>query len=262
MAKFCPLFSSSKGNSTYFSAAGTSVLIDVGVSFRQLDNALSGHGLELSKIQALLITHEHSDHIRGLNVFLKKTNIPVYAPAKTLDYLATAGLFPHGAAVAPIDGPTALGNLEVLPFETPHDANYSVGYQFSLPDSRKVVFATDLGHITPTVRQHLTGCDLVMLESNYDRGMLDCSRYPYPLKQRIKGNYGHLSNDDCAMEIADLVRKGGTRFVLGHLSEQNNLPQLAFEVTKSLLEIAGMRENQDYILKIAAPRGTQPAIVF
>jgi len=262
MAKFCPLFSSSKGNCIYLSAAGTSVLIDMGVSFRQLNAALTDRGFDIEDLSGVFITHEHSDHIKGLHTFLKRTGVPVYAPIPTLTYLEDKELIPPGTQLIPCEAPMSIGELEVTPFETPHDANCSVGYRFLLPDRRKVAVATDLGHITPIVKEHLEGCELVMLESNYDRGMLDCSRYPYPLKLRIKSSHGHLSNDDCALEVSDLINSGSTHFILGHLSEENNLPQLAFQVTKSLLETAGMREGIDYILQIAAPRGSQPSILF
>lgn len=256
------MFSSSKGNSTYLAGGGTALLIDAGVPFRSLCAALASQGLELSELAAVLITHEHTDHIRGLCTLLRKRRLPVCASAGTLDYLAGSGFLPPGTELIEASGDFSVGALQIRAFPTPHDAADSVGYRFLLPDRTAVAIATDLGHVDETVRENLTGCGVVMLESNYDRGMLDCSCYPYYLKRRIKSSRGHLSNEHCAAEVLRLVRGGATRVILSHLSEQNNHPSLAREVVRSTLQAEGMRENEDYILRVAPARAPREMLVF
>lgn len=262
MSRFCPLFSSSKGNSILLSGGGTSLLIDAGVSFRRLSAALDGQGYCVGDINGILITHEHSDHISGLKTLLKKTDIPLYAPKETLEYLWVNGYIQAHTVVHECGESFVVGGIEARAFDTPHDAAHSVGYRFTMPDLRVVAVATDLGHITDGVRKNLLGCDLVMLESNYDRGMLECSSYPYVVKRRIKSDFGHLSNDDCSGMLLSLAKSGTTRFVLGHLSEQNNIPELARETAHSVLTSASLRENIDYTLDVASARGMARAVAF
>jgi len=262
MSRFCNLFSSSKGNCTYLAGGGTAVLVDVGVSYRALMGALASQGLSVGDLKAVLITHEHTDHIKGLPMLLKRLGLPVYASAGTLEHLCAQGLVPPGTILAEMCGTMQVGDLQVNAFPIPHDARDPVGFRFLMPDERSVAIATDLGHITDEVRRQITGCDLVMLESNYDPGMLAVSRYPYSLKRRIKGSHGHLSNNACAKEIIRLVQLGTTRLVLGHLSEQNNLPALAYETGRASLTAGGMKEQIDYILKVAPAHGPKELLVF
>lgn len=262
MSKFCPLFSSSKGNSIYLSGAGSSLLIDAGVSFKQLLLALKAQDIDVGSLNGVLITHEHSDHINGLKMLLKKTDIPLFAPRGILEYLWANGYIPAHTRLTACDGVFYIGDIQAAAFATPHDARHSVGYRFLMPDGRKVGFATDLGHVNDVVRENLVGCDLVMLESNYDPGMLECSSYPYVLKRRIKSDFGHLSNDACAEMLAPLVKGGATRLVLGHLSEQNNIPELARQTAQAALSQGGLRECADYTLTVAPARGKTREIVF
>lgn len=262
MSRFCPLFSSSKGNATYLSGGGTSLLVDAGVSLRQLTFALAEHNIAPESLSGVLITHEHTDHIRGLLMLLKKHRIPLYASPGTLSFLCANGYVPGGVPVTELEGKTVIGGIEVLPFHTPHDASHSTGFRFTMPDQRTIAIATDLGHITEEVRRHISGCDLVMLESNYDLRMLEVSSYPYSLKRRIRGDYGHLANEVCAEECVRLIRGGTTRLTLAHLSEQNNLPALARQVAKNQMDTAGMNENHDYILQVAPARGQAELTVF
>jgi phosphoribosyl 1,2-cyclic phosphodiesterase len=262
MSRFCPLFSSSKGNSLFLSGGGSSLLIDAGVSFSSLTAALDAQGFSPGDISAVLVTHEHTDHIRGLTTLLRRTSARLYASRGTLEYLWLNGYIPAKTAVSECETPFTVGGIEVTAFPTPHDAANSVGYRFTMPDLRTVAVATDLGRVTDEVRQSLTGCDLVVLESNYDKRMLECSSYPYALKRRIKSEYGHLSNEACSEMLPRLAESGTTRFVLGHLSEQNNIPELARETAASALGLALMRENLDYTLTVAPARGPCPAVVF
>ena len=226
--------------------------MDAGVSCRALTQALEARQILPEKLRGIFITHEHVDHVRGLKVFLKKYSIPVYATAATLEYLSQNDLVPATAQLEVMDEKgVAFANLQVTCFSTPHDAADSVGYRIQLGDDRLIGVATDLGHVSDTVRQGITGCDLVLLESNYDTGMLRCSSYPYPLKQRIASQNGHLSNDCCADEINRLIERGSTRFVLAHLSKENNMPSLAYQTISSALERNGYQKGRDFTLEVA-----------
>ncbi|MFV0399931.1 MAG: MBL fold metallo-hydrolase [Oscillospiraceae bacterium] len=262
MSRICPLASSSKGNSIFVSGGDTALLVDVGISAKAVRNAIEERGQKLSDLCGIVITHEHSDHIKGLRVLLSQLKVPVYSAMETLEHLAYRDLVPPDACLVPLEGTFVIGDIQVNAFDTPHDAIHSIGVRMELPDGRKAAIATDLGCITPAVEAGLTGCDLVMLESNYDPGMLSCSRYPYPLKRRIKGSFGHLSNTDCAEEIRRLVKAGTTRFLLGHLSEENNLPELAYETSKSAFDELRMVERCDYTLSVAPAGRPHEMVVF
>ena len=208
MARFCTLFSGSNGNSTYISGSDTALLVDAGRSCKQLMSAMDARGIDPKSIQAILITHEHTDHVSGLRVFLKKIKVPVYAAREVLDRLCWDNIFsPEQPLFAVEDGARfQVGALEIESFDTPHDSVHSLGYRISTPDGRRLTVATDLGYISDPVRERLTGSDLVLIESNYDQRMLSVSDYPYQLKKRIASNIGHLSNEDCSGELSRLVR--------------------------------------------------------
>ena len=252
MARFCPLCSGSSGNSAYVGSAEGGVLVDAGASCKAILTALAQREIPLKAIGGILITHEPVDHIKGLKVLLKKLPIPVFGPEKSMEYLAQNDLVPPGADLNPLPSlGFDLGELYIEHFETSHDSLGSAGYRIYTPDERKIGIATDLGYVSQEVHAGISGCDLVLLESNYDEGMLITSPYPYSLKRRIKGNMGHLSNDFCACEAKELVKTGTTRVVLGHLSKENNLPQLAYETIRGTLEEAGCRLGEDYLLSVA-----------
>lgn len=254
MARFCTLFSGSNGNSTYVSSSDTAVLIDAGRSCKQLLAAMEARSIDPKSLQAILVTHEHTDHISGLRVLLNKLKIPIYASQGVLDKLLWDKVItPEQPAFVVDDGDQiAVGSLKVDSFDTPHDSIHSLGYRVTTPDDRRLVIATDLGYISERVRQMLTGSDLVLLESNYEAGMLHACDYPYHLKKRIASNIGHLSNDDCANELVRLVRCGSTRFVLGHLSENSNTPDNAYQTSLCALTINGMQQGRDFTLQVAS----------
>lgn len=262
MAKLCPLFSSSSGNSIYISSSDGAILVDAGMSAKQIDNELELIGASADKIRGILVTHEHSDHIRGLRVFCSKHKIPVFASAGTLDGIIKYDNF-SGIELNEIsfDG-FELAEMKVLPFHTPHDSRESNGYKVITADNRTIAVATDLGNVTDEVRGTLLGCDAVLLESNHDIGMLQNGPYPYILKRRILSDTGHLSNDNCALLSSLLVMNGTTRIVLGHLSRENNVPSLALQTTKSELDSAGAQEGKDYILKVAKPVNDEKAMII
>lgn len=254
MARICPLFSSSSGNSTYISSASTAVLIDAGASCKALLNSMEAVGCNTEKIKAIAITHEHSDHIKGLNVLLKKLKVPLIASSKTLQALEGMNIIPPQTYIIPTDnGPIEIGDLLVDGFSTSHDCEGSSGYSVILKDNRKISVCTDLGIVTSGVREALKGSSAVLFESNHDIRMLKNGPYPPQLKLRILSDSGHLSNGSCANELPDLLKNGTTRFILGHLSRHNNLPMLALSSAKASLSDIGAKDGTDYILTVAAP---------
>ncbi len=252
MAEFCSLYSSSSGNCTYIGTSGGGILIDVGVSAKRTEDALISIGVDPSSIAGIFITHEHSDHISGVRVFASRHNIDVYASPGTLAGMDDYGVFKSkiNAYVMPAQGVEAAG-IYVRPFRTSHDSNESYGYTVVTPDGKRAAVATDTGIVTPEIVENLYGCDLALLESNHDISMLKMGSYPYFLKERILSDRGHLSNDACAELACRLFQGGTTRFILGHLSKENNIPSLAYETTKSALSLCGAEEGRDYLLTVA-----------
>lgn len=252
MAKFCSLFSSSSGNSTYIGGSQGGILIDVGVSAKKTADALKNIGVDPNSIAAIFVTHEHTDHINGIRVFAERHGIKVYSSEGTLAGMEEAGVITPKvcADVIPWEGMEA-GGMFIRPFKTPHDSRESTGYTVVTPDGKRLAVATDIGRVTDTVMDNVFGCDLILLESNHDIGMLRNGPYPYFLKERILSNHGHLSNESCAETAVKLMESGTTRFVLGHLSKENNIPALAFETTRAAMRMAGAVENIDYLLSVA-----------
>lgn len=252
MARFCPLYSSSSGNCTYIGSSQGGILIDAGVSAKRTEAALAGIGVDPKSIGAIFITHEHTDHVSGVRVFASRYGIKVYATAGTLDAMEKSGTVnaKNETAVIPYSGIEAASML-VRPFRTSHDARESCGYTVITPDSKRISVCTDLGVVTDEVLGAVSGSDLILLESNHDVNMLRNGSYPYITKRRILSDLGHLSNVTCADTAVKLLESGTTRFFLGHLSRENNFPELAYETTKAAMSMAGACENVDYILKIA-----------
>ena len=254
MAKICPLFSGSSGNCTYIENKDTAVLVDIGVSAKKTSEALCERGLDLDKIKAVFVTHEHIDHIKGIRVFCSKNNIPVYMTEGTYKGIVENDYSLQKVDVNILKDEIDLKDFGVKYFRTMHDVNESCGYTFDLGD-KKIGVCTDLGVVTDEVHNALEDCDTVLLESNHDVKMLQNNAlYPFPLKRRIMSENGHLSNNACAEEIAKLIKLGATRFVLAHLSKENNLPMLARETTKSMLLMNGFKETNDYFLSVASPQ--------
>lgn len=260
MARIYPLFSSSKGNCIYFGDSREGILIDCGVSCKRICCAMEQNGLDPSAVRGVFVTHTHSDHISGLKTFLKKYPLPLYAQQINIDMLIEKDKLPEGAQCHAIDGQTAvIGGFEVSCFPTPHDTPASCGYKVVYSDGKTAVLCTDLGEVTTEVYDSISGADLVLLESNYDSDMLRNGSYPYELKERIAGSRGHLSNSDCGENLRRLAADGTMHFVLGHLSEENNTPQLA---ERSAMEaLSPLAARKDYTLYLAPPSGGG-AVVF
>lgn len=256
MARFCPLFSGSSGNCTYVGTAKEGVLVDAGVSAKRICEALSDRNIDVSGIKAVFVTHEHSDHIKGIAVLTKKLGIPIAASSETLTAVIKCANLPSGVRLIEMDkGALDTAGIEAHRFATRHDCAGSSGYYFLLPHGQKISVCTDLGIVTDEVRQGITSSDIVLIESNHDLKMLKNGPYPPLLKMRIMSDDGHLSNGACAAELSKLLESGTTRFVLGHISQHNNLPELAYSASYDALLSVGAHEGEDYILKTARPDG-------
>lgn len=238
MLKLYPLYSGSSGNMYLIKSPTSAVLVDIGVSFKSLTTCLENLGLNLNDISALFITHEHSDHIKGLTTFINKTNIPVYTTNGTCNYILEKyqDKFKNTPNIITVKPETSLvvRDITVTPFKTSHDAADPVGYTLQNGDSTLTI-ATDLGYVSDNVYEHLLNSNLSLIESNYDRNLLMYGDYTYPLKCRIQSDIGHLSNDDTSNLILDLARQGKRDFILGHISQNNNEPEQAmFSVNTTL----------------------------
>lgn len=263
MARFCTLFSGSSGNCTYIGGASGGILVDAGRNMKQILLALEEIDVDISSIHALLITHEHSDHVSAVKVLAGRKGIPVYATEGTLRAMEQGGYLSEKCICQALPREAIeIAGMEISTFPTSHDCEESCGYLIRTADGRKIAVCTDLGYVSREVRRALTGCDLVMLESNHDVRMLESGAYPYYLKRRILGECGHLSNALCACELPGLIESGTTRLVLSHLSRENNYPELARQTAVAELEEAGMREGADYELHIAPRLAPGNRIIF
>ena len=252
MLRFATLYSGSSGNSTLVWNDGTALLIDLGVSCRKIVTALAGFGLKPQDVTGVLLTHEHSDHVGGCEVFLRKYGTPLYCTSRTRDHLLSRGMIAPSQRHVPVTGETLeIGNVWVTPFATSHDSASCVGYRLESGDAA-VAVATDIGTVTEEVYDHLRGCAVVALESNYDEYMLRHGPYSRDLQDRIASRRGHLSNDECAAVAARLVQDGTGRIMLMHLSEENNTPQTALTRVRSELENRGL-DGAGCVIE-AAPR--------
>ncbi|CAB1056435.1 Zn-dependent hydrolase YycJ/WalJ, required for cell wall metabolism and coordination of cell division with DNA replication [Olavius sp. associated proteobacterium Delta 1] len=229
----CNLASGSKGNATFISDGKTSILIDAGLSGIELQRRLISRNLEPEGLDAILVTHEHSDHVKGAGILSRRFKLPVYINQKT--EAASPGLgSPH--EIRPFDCGTTfkIDNLTIHPFSISHDAEDPAGFTIGR-NGTSMAIATDLGIATAMVKEHLKHCALLVLEANHDPQMLETGPYPWPLKQRIQSRVGHLSNSDSKNLLHELQHDNLQHVILAHLSEINNTPQKAFdEVVQAL----------------------------
>ena len=227
MFKYCNLYSGSSGNCSYIESDNTKLLIDCGVSSKKLEGALNSIGLSLQEIDGILISHEHNDHVKGLSAVCKKYHIPIYANNPTFTNI-TQNVPDELRKKFNTNEYFEIGDVKVYPFSIPHDAADPCGFNLFF-ENKKFTIATDIGHIDNKVLHNLDESDFLLLESNYEITMLQCSKYPYLLKKRILGPNGHLSNDDAGLVISELLKNGVQNIMLGHLSENNNFPELAYQ---------------------------------
>lgn len=246
---FCSLSSGSSGNCMYIGSDETRVLVDVGISRKIVVDALKIIKVNPGLIKGILITHEHLDHYKGVNILCKTYNIPVYLNEST--YNAIKDKISNVKNINIIENKNfSIGDLDVEVFSLPHDAADPIGFSI-LNGGKKISIATDIGHVSKEIFDNLKDSNLILLESNYNEQMVKMGDYPYFLKQRILGDYGHLSNEECASLIVKLLENFPKKIILGHISEKNNLPELAYKTVEKILEKHRLKIGKDLGLTVA-----------
>ncbi len=258
MLRITTLASGSGGNCVLVSGGGCHLLIDAGISCRRITTGLAALGVSLPQLDGILITHEHSDHICGLATLIKKYDTPIFASPGTARALGYRLAFAEGQ-LRPVDVGTefSVGNMTVHSFATSHDSAQSTGYTVRLGNHR-LALATDLGYVSDEVLNAVLGCDILVAESNHDVDWLRSGPYPPYLQERILGSRGHLCNEDGAELITRAAQSGTHTIILAHLSQENNTPARALEVSRRRLSAAGIDPDRDVTLTVAPVCGNSP----
>lgn len=253
--RLCSIASGSSGNCIYTGSEQTHLLVDTGISKKRIEEGL--HELEIKgdDLDGILITHEHSDHIQGLGVFSRKYEVPIYATRGTIEGIKSCkslGTMPDGLFhEIEVNHAFSLGDIVVHPFAISHDANQPCGYRMDC-GNKSVAVATDLGTYDPYIVENLKNLNAILLEANHDIHMLEVGPYPYPLKRRVMGDRGHLSNELSGRLLCDILHDNLKSVMLGHLSKENNYAELAYETVK--LEVTfgdNPYKGEDIPLKVA-----------
>lgn len=233
--RLCSIASGSSGNCIYVGSDSTHLLVDTGISKKRIEESLAELEVKGEELNGILITHEHSDHIQGLGVFCRKYEVPIYATKGTIAGICackTLGKMPDGLFHEIASDETFdIGDLTVKPFSISHDANEPTGFRIE-KEKKAVAVATDLGIYDDYIVEKLKGLDAVVLEANHDIHMLEVGPYPYPLKRRVLGDHGHLSNELSGRLLCSILHDKMKYIMLGHLSRENNFPELAYETVK------------------------------
>lgn len=251
MLNFCSLYSGSSGNSLFVESENTKILIDAGMSCKKIEEGLQSIEVDPSSINAILVTHEHSDHVKGLGTISKKFNIPIFSTQETFNAMPkqTEKLEKNNIKIFNPSEKFYINDLEILPFSIPHDAANPCGFNIS-NKTNQLSIATDIGHMTKSILNNLEGSDFILLESNYDTEILKCCAYPYILKTRIASNIGHLSNEMAGKTISYLLKNGNlSTAMLGHLSKESNFPELAYQ---TVIDEIISNNNSNFNLSVAS----------
>lgn len=256
MLKLYPLFSGSSGNSTYIEFENKKgILVDIGKSAKQIHDALKSRNISINDVEVIFLTHEHTDHISGLKVFISKYNpeVKVFGSTGTIKAIQRLGYLTDKNNIFEIkNNQVDLEFAQIKSFSISHDCAEGLGYTFTSKNGLKAAICTDLGYISEDVQSNLKGSNVVVMESNHDVMMLQNGRYPYFLKRRILSDNGHLSNDTCGKFLPFLVKNGTKNIILSHLSEHNNIPDLALQTSKYYLEQEGMKMDKDFYLSASS----------
>lgn len=250
----CSIASGSSGNCIYVGNEQTGILVDAGISKKRITDGLKKININPATLKGIVVTHEHSDHIKGLGVMSRQYEIPIYATRETITGILQSSTV--GAIKRELFHPISpneefyLDEIAVNPFSISHDANNPVCYTFCY-EGHKIGVATDLGKYDDYIIKNLTGCEILLLEANHDVNMLQVGSYPYSLKRRILSDRGHLSNDTSGKLLSTLLHSGLKYIFLGHLSKENNYPELAYETVKYELEKQGVRDKFDFFMGVA-----------
>lgn len=250
MIDFTTLISGSSGNAAYLTDGKTRLLIDCGMSGKQLAEALLKFDITPNALDALLITHEHIDHTKGAGVIARRYGLPVYATSGTHRSMDAGKIDESQIKVIDTANDFEIGTIGVKAFPIPHDAAEPTGFNFYI-DNQKLSVATDIGYMPSSLFEQIKGSNAILLESNHDVNMLQFGSYPFPLKQRILSDVGHLSNENAAKTALELVKSGTEHIMLGHLSKENNHPEIAMMETYNKLTASGVNVGEDMTLQIA-----------
>mgnify|MGYP000573837673 CR=1 FL=1 len=232
MFNFCSLYSGSTGNCLLVQTDETKILIDAGVSQKKIMTALASFNVNIEDIDAILVTHEHSDHVQNVGSLSKRYNIPVYCNIETLNAMPVQKekISDENRIIFTPNKKFKINDIEIQSFQIPHDAANPCGFNIIKDNSHQLSIATDIGHMTNDIVKHLEGSELLLLESNYDTEVLKCCKYPFHLKARIAGSTGHLSNTMSGKTISYLLKNSNLNTaILGHLSKESNFPELAYQ---------------------------------
>lgn len=255
--RLCSIASGSSGNCIYVGSGNTHILVDTGISKKRIEESLSELGVRGEQLSGIFITHEHVDHIQGLGVFCRKYNVPIYASQGTImgiQACKTIGKIPETILhEIPIDESFEIGDLRVRPFAISHDANEPTGFRIE-SENKAIAVATDLGIYDDYIVENLKGLNAVVLEANHDTHMVEVGPYPYPLKQRVLGNKGHLSNELSGRLLCDILHDKLSCVLLGHLSKDNNYAELAYETVKLEVTMSNIPYNGNDIPLMVADR--------
>lgn len=249
--RFCSLRSGSSGNAAYIGYKDVHILIDAGLSGKTIEKSLENIDVSPRDITAILITHEHNDHIKGAGILSRRYNIPIYANEAT--WASMENLLGEIDIINKRFFTTGedfdLGDVKIRPFKKSHDAAEPVGFSFFC-GGKKATIATDLGYVSRGVAANIMNSDIVLLESNHDIDMLINGSYPWPLKKRILSDHGHLSNKDAAEAIKKFIEMKSIGIVyLGHLSQNNNKPEVAYETVTGVLKGSGLKHEINMALR-------------
>jgi len=247
--KFCSLFSGSSGNCQFIKTEKTTILVDAGLSGKKIQQEIINIGEDPKKIDAIFITHEHIDHIQGAGILSRRFDIPIYANEKTWDAMSKVigDIKSHNIKIISED--TEVGDIFVQAFDISHDAAKPVGYNIYYKN-KKISMVTDTGCINQNIINSIKDSDILLIESNHDEDMVLIGPYPWPLKRRVLGEFGHMSNDTAGSLITQAIKKGTEIVLLGHLSKENNFPQLAYKTVENILIENGVDVNPGVCLNM------------
>ena len=262
--RLCSIASGSSGNCIYVGDDNTHLLVDTGISKKRIEEGLHILGVKGEELKGILITHEHIDHIQGLGVFSRKYEIPIYATKGTIAGIrgcSSLGKMPDGLLhEVNVDEVFSVGDMNICPFSISHDAKEPSGYRIE-NENKAVAVATDLGKYDDYTVKHLQNLDGIVLEANHDIHMLEVGPYPYPLKKRVMGDKGHLSNELSGRLLCDILHDKLQSVILGHLSKENNYEQLAYETVKLEVSYGNNPYKGDDIPIMVAKRDTVSDII-
>lgn len=248
------LISGSSGNSTLIVQDNALILLDCGASGKKLTQAIESLGFSCSDISAILLTHEHSDHINGAGIMSRRFDIPIYTTAETLDATNIGSIKDSNIHTVSPGKDFEINGVGVMPFSISHDAANPIGFSFALNEG-KFSSVTDTGVITQDIYKQVCDSKYLILESNHDVDMLQFGNYPYQLKRRILSETGHLSNNYAAKIAVKMMENGAEHIMLGHLSQENNTPEIAYKTTENALTAKGGIIGKDINLSVASRYG-------